>query len=174
MTAPRIMIVEDEVIISRDLEQTLQAKGYEVIATPSTAEEAIELVESISPDLILMDIVLKNNMDGLEAALHIGERFQTPVIFLTAYADKAKLERAKLDNTFGYILKPVNESELMCCIEVALYKHDQENKLKGQLKNCEQFSRTLLKREDRIRELREENKGLKHKIDTMADVAATQ
>lgn len=167
MTATRIMIVEDELIISRDLEQILQAKGYTVVATPASAEEAIDLAGSVHPDLILMDIVLRENMDGLEAALHIGERFQIPVIFLTAYADKAKLERAKLGNTFGYILKPINENELICCIEMALYKHGQSGELKAQLENCERFGRTLLKREDRIRELREENRTLKDKIDTL-------
>jgi len=171
MESTRIMIVEDEAIIRKDLEEMVLGFGAEVVSTPATAEDAVLQTEETRPDLILMDIVLKGPMDGIEAAEQIGERFQTPVIFLTAYADTAKLKRAKLDNTFGYIVKPVNESKLICAIEIALYKHQLERGLHDKLDEYESFNPLLLKREIRIRELRNENQMLKRRLRELTDKA---
>jgi len=167
MKSTRIMIVEDEAIVRQNIEQTLLELGYEVVAALAAAEDAVRQVEEIQPDLILMDIVLKGSMDGIEAAAQIGERFHTPVIFLTAYADRAKLKRAKLGNTFGYIVKPVTESELSCAIEIALYKWSLEKGMHDQLDEYESFSTLLLKREIRIRQLREENLAMKQQLEAL-------
>jgi len=158
------MIVEDEAIVRKDIEQILLESGYQVIATPSTAEGAVSQAGNLKPDLILMDIVLKGSMDGIEAARMIGDRFAIPVVFLTAYVDKEKLRRAKISNTFGYIVKPITESELSCGIEIALYKSRLEKGMKNQIVEYEGFNALLLKREIRIRELREENQALRQRI----------
>jgi len=165
MKASRIMIVEDEAIVRRDIEQMILESGYQVVATASTAKEAINRAGNLKPDLILMDIVLKGSMDGIEAAEQIGKQCDIPIVFLTAYADKKKLRRAEISNTFGYIVKPVNESELSCGIEIALYKHRLEKGMMDQVEEYESFNALLLKREISIRELREENLALKHRLE---------
>jgi len=167
MNHPGIMVVEDEAIIREDLGQMLMELGYEVRAKARTAEDAISKAEKTRPNLILMDIVLKGDMDGIEAAWQIGERFDIPSIFLTAYADKEKLARAKLSNTFGYIVKPVNESTLSCCIDIALYKHGLQKDMRDEIEIYDSSSALLLNREIRIRALREENLFLKDKLQTL-------
>jgi len=124
------MIVEDEMVVAGDIKRTLQDKEYEVSSVVSSGEEAIKKAEADNPDLVLMDIVLKGEMDGIETAKQIRSRFNIPVLYLTAYADEKTLTRAKITEPFGYIVKPFHEKELHSNIEMALYKHKAERKLK--------------------------------------------
>ena len=126
MDKTRIMVVEDEGIIAKDIQISLQQLGYEVPAVVPSGELAVQKAEELMPDLILMDIVLQGEMDGIEAANRIRTLLNIPVIYLTAYADKKTLERAKIAEPFGYILKPFEERELHTNIETALYKHKLE------------------------------------------------
>ena len=118
----RILIVEDERIIAIDLQRRLEKFGYQVAGVASTAERAIELAHELLPDIILMDIMLSGETDGIDAALAIRERARIPVIFLTAYADERTLERAKAAEPYGYVLKPFKERELYTTIDMALHK----------------------------------------------------
>ncbi len=122
MAKTRILVVEDESIIAADIVMSLRNLGYEVIATVPSGEQAISKVEADNPDIILMDIVLKGRMDGIEAAEQIHSRFRVPVVFLTAYADEKTLERAKITGPFGYIMKPFQNTDLRVGVEIAIYK----------------------------------------------------
>ena len=125
-----ILIVEDEWIVAEDIKRSLQHHGYTVSNIIPSGEEALEMVEEKRPDLILMDIMLKGDMDGIEAASQIHSRFDIPVVYLTAYADEKVLHRAKYTEPFGFILKPFEERELNSSIEITLFKHRMEKKLK--------------------------------------------
>ena len=130
MSEKKILIVEDEIITAKDIKESLQDMGYTVIAVVSSGEEAIKKINEDNPDLVLMDIMLQGEMDGIETAKQIRSHFNIPVVYLTAYSDKEILERAKITEPFGYIIKPFNERELNTNIEIAIYKHDMERKLK--------------------------------------------
>lgn len=130
MNDTRIMIVEDERIVAKDLQFRLQGLGYEVAGMASEGHDAISKAGSMRPNLVLMDIRLENGMDGIEAAEQIRNQLDIPVVFLTAYADQATLARAKITEPFGYILKPFEERELQSTIEIALYRHKAEQKLR--------------------------------------------
>lgn len=130
MTNAHVLVVEDEDIIAKDIQNRLKGLGYAVCALVSSGEEAIKEAEETHPDLVLMDIILKGEMDGIEAAEQIRDRFNIPVVYLTAYADDKTLQRAKITEPFGYILKPFEEKELYMAIEIALYKHKVEEELK--------------------------------------------
>jgi PAS domain S-box-containing protein len=130
MTSARIMIVEDENVVALDIQSRVESLGYSVVATVRSGEKAIEKVAQTRPDLVLMDIRLKGALDGIQAAGHIHARFDIPVIYLTAYADQETLQRAQVTEPYGYILKPFEVRELHSSIEMALYKHETEKKLK--------------------------------------------
>ncbi len=130
MAKTQIMVVEDEGIVAMDIETRLKSLGYAVPAMASSGEEAIEKAANTRPDLVLMDIKLKGATDGVEAAEQIRDRFDIPVVYLTAYVDDDTLQRAKVTEPFGYIIKPFEERELHTAIETALYKHEMERKLK--------------------------------------------
>lgn len=140
MDKKQILVVEDERIIAEVIRKNLLSLGYEVPAIVSTGEKSIEKVEELSPDLVLMDIMLKGEMDGIEAAEKIRSRFNIPVVYLTAYSDQKVLERAKITEPYGYILKPFRERELQINIEIALYRHEMGKKIKESRK---WFSTTL-------------------------------
>lgn len=125
-----LLVVEDEVIIAANLQSKLEDLGYSVLALAHSGEEALEKMAGHHPDLVLMDIQLAGEIDGIETAAHIRERFGIPVIFLTAYADEETLQRAKITEPFGYILKPFTIRELRANIEMALYKYQMERKLR--------------------------------------------
>jgi PAS domain S-box-containing protein len=141
MTGKNILIVEDEIITAKDIKECLQDNGYVVPAIVSSGEEAVKKVKEENPDLVLMDIMLKGKMDGIETARQIRSISTIPIVYLTAYSDKNILERAKITEPFGYILKPFNERELHINIEIALYKH----KMERELKESEQWLASLLK-----------------------------
>ena len=130
MNKIRILIVEDESIVAIDLKKTLQNLNYEVIDIARTAEKAIKLSLEKIPDLILMDIMLEGEMTGIDAALEIRKHKDIPIIYLTAYANQSTLSQAKVTEPFGYILKPFDEKNLLSTIEMALYKHSVDLKLK--------------------------------------------
>ena len=117
-----ILIVEDERIVARDLQETLLNLGYDAFAVASSAEEAIAKAAEKCPDLVLMDVRIKGQRDGIETAQILRERFEVPVVYLTAHSDDATLERAAKTEPFGYLLKPVNPAELRSAIEVSVYK----------------------------------------------------
>ncbi len=131
----KILVVEDESIIALNIKKKLKSFGYTVPAIVSTGEEAIKMTEITFPDLILMDVMLKGDMDGVQAIEEIRKRFDIPVIYLTAYSDDEVLERAKLTQPYGYIVKPFKANDLHTNIEIALYKHKME-KNAGKKDDC--------------------------------------
>lgn len=130
MKQARILVVEDECIVAADIQARLESLGYDVPTTAASGEKAVEKAGMLRPDLVLMDIQLKGLMDGVEAADQIRRRFGIPVIYLTANADHPTVQRAKVTEPFGYVIKPFEERELHTAIEVALYKHQAEQTLK--------------------------------------------
>ncbi|NJK70354.1 MAG: hybrid sensor histidine kinase/response regulator [Microcoleus sp. CSU_2_2] len=133
----KILVVEDEVIVAEDIAGRLKKLGYTVTATVSSGEEAIEKIAENQPDLVLMDIVLKGHMDGVTAAEKIQSNTNIPTVFLTAYADDKTLQRAKLTNPFGYIVKPFQQNDLRVAIEIALHRHEIETKMRQALQDSE-------------------------------------
>ncbi|MGH9557716.1 MAG: response regulator [Bryobacteraceae bacterium] len=123
----KVLVVEDEGLIALDICGRLRSMGHEVVASVGTAAEAIE--KASEADIVLMDIRIDGHADGVEAAQAIRERFHVPVVFLTAHADRATLERAKSAGPFGYVLKPLAHASLKAAIEIALYKHGMERRL---------------------------------------------
>lgn len=130
MANVRILLVEDDAIARLDVQTALDKGGYEVAGMAASGEEAIILADSLSPDLVLMDIRLEGVMDGIEAAGEISRRYDIPIIYLTVYADDETVHWAKVSGPFGFLLKPVDYRELKSAIEVALYKHQMERELR--------------------------------------------
>jgi len=127
---PRIMIVEDESIVAHDIRKTLQLYGYEVLSVESSGESALERFSKDPPDLVLMDIMLKGRLDGIETSRQIHTLYGVPVIFLTSYSDDRLLEQAKKTEAFGYLIKPYQDRELKTVVEMVLYKAKMERILK--------------------------------------------
>jgi len=125
----KIMVVDDEAVITTQLEESLTSMGYEVAGSVYSGKEAVEMARHLRPDLILMDIVMPGKLDGIDAAEIIKEKQDIPVIFLTAYADDNLINRARNSEPFGYIVKPFQEREIKAAIEVALYKKEMERRL---------------------------------------------
>lgn len=142
MSKPTIMIVEDEFIIADDLKERLKDIGYHVSAWVTSGEAAIEQSGQDRPDLILMDIMLEGEIDGIEAAEHIRKQFNIPIVFMTAFSDREIIERAKTTGSFGYILKPFENKLLDITIDMALCKAEMEKK----------FLRTQDELEKRVKE----------------------
>ncbi len=125
--SPQILIVEDEIIVAEDLKEILEGMGYRVTGIAGTGTEAVDLAGRLRPDLILMDIVLDSSeIDGIEAAERIRRKSDIPVIYVTAFADDATLDRAKATGPTGYIIKPYNERDLRTAIELALSRNAVE------------------------------------------------
>jgi signal transduction histidine kinase len=129
----RILAVEDEQIVARDLRFRLMKLGYEVAGLAASKAEALDLVERAMPDLVLMDIRLNGIPEGIDAAGEIRKRFDLPVVYLTGHSDADTLSRAKLTEPFGYILKPFEDRELQVLIETAVYKHKTERCIRERL-----------------------------------------
>ncbi|MEW6529740.1 MAG: response regulator [Thermodesulfobacteriota bacterium] len=140
MTAERILIVEDEVVVALELESHLIAQSYVVAGICAYGEEAIEKAASLRPDLVLMDIKLAGSVDGVEASQCIHRLYDIPIVFLTAYSDEPTLQRAKTSEPFGYLVKPFSEAELRTTIEVALHKHHRDKRAK---ESAIRFSRIM-------------------------------
>jgi PAS domain S-box-containing protein/putative nucleotidyltransferase with HDIG domain len=125
----KVFVVEDETIISMGIQNVLDKFGYSVLGTATTGEEAIEKITKNQPDLVLMDIMLKGRLNGIEASRLLISRMNIPIIFLTSYSDDDMIKQAREIGAYGYILKPINERELYSSIEIALYKNEIDRKL---------------------------------------------
>lgn len=123
---PKILIVEDETIVAKDIQNVLQKNNYEVIGTADNAEVAMNYISKNLPDVILMDIMIKGNMNGIELSQKIKAEYAIPIIFLTAYSDPTTLEKAKLIEPYSYITKPFKNSDILSAIEITLFKHQKE------------------------------------------------
>jgi len=141
MADAKILVVEDENIVAKDIENSLKSLGYAVSAVVSSGEEAVKSAEDTHPDLVLMDIVLKGEMDRVQAAEQIHDQFNIPVVYLTAYADEKTIQRATTTEPFGYIVKPFERRELQSSIKVALCR----NKTESKLRKSEESLATILK-----------------------------
>ncbi len=154
MKKTRIMIVEDEGLIAQRIKISLERMGCEVVAAASRGEEAMEKAAGLKLDLIMMDIMIKGEVDGIETAIQIREKYDIPVIYLTAYGDGKTLERAKASKPVGYILKPINDLQMQAAIEIGLHIHQTEQKLKVSERKLQEERALLTRRvEERAREL---------------------
>jgi PAS domain S-box-containing protein len=153
-----ILVVEDEIIVAKDMQLKLEKLGYVVISIVSTGEDAIKQVEISHPDLVLMDIRLEGKMDGIQAANHIRNNYNIPVIFITAYGDEDTFTRAKITEPFGFILKPFEIRELHSNIEIALYRHKVEKELNNHRHNLEKLI------DERTKDLKISNQRLQREI----------
>lgn len=148
------MIVEDENFVARDLQMSLEGMGYTVNSMVPSGELAIREIEEKRSDLVLMDIVLQGEMDGIETAEEINSRFDIPVIFITAHGEDKMFERAKITEPLGYVVKPFNKEELRKTIKIGLYKHRAEverktliQKLKSEIAERKKMEEALLQSE---------------------------
>jgi PAS domain S-box-containing protein len=137
------LIVEDESIEAMNFEQSLKSFGYEVVGIVSNGKDAVNKAASFKPDLILMDIVLKGDMDGIEAAGYIKEEFDIPIVYLTAHPEQSAIDRAKLTSPYGYLIKPVSKTDLKNTIELALYKNQMEVELRKSEKKYRNLYSTM-------------------------------
>ena len=128
----RIMIVEDEGIIAGHIATRLEKTGYTVAGIFGSSEEALAEIPDRRPDLILMDIRIKGALDGIETAARVRERFDIPVIYLTAHTDRQTIDRAKITGAFGFLTKPIHHTSLATSIEMALHKHNSEREVRQQ------------------------------------------
>ncbi len=137
MNPLKILVVEDEVIVAEDIAGRLKKLGYAVAGTVFSGEEAIKKAAETQPDLVLMDIVLKGEMDGVTASEKIRNNSDIPTVFLTAYADEKTLQRAKMTDPFGYIVKPFQQNDLRVAIEIAAHRREIETKMRKALQASE-------------------------------------
>jgi CheY-like chemotaxis protein len=142
-TGINILVVEDEIITARDIESKLKKIGYNICDIASSGKEAIQKAEEHIPDLVLMDITLEGDMDGIEAAGQIEKLLHIPFIYLTAHSDLDTLHRAKITEPYGYIVKPFTHRDLIITIGMALYKHKMEMKMKAITEMLRLFLRPL-------------------------------
>ncbi len=140
MSKTRILIVEDESIIALDLKTRLERMGYVVTAIASKGEDAFSIASEDKPDIVLMDIKLAGKIDGIQTADRMREFFSLPIIYLSAFSDDATLERAKISQPFGYIVKPVTDQDLRSSIEISLHNH----KMQQRIEESEQWLTSML------------------------------
>lgn len=141
---PRVLVVEDEAIVARDIALQLSELGYQCAGIASNAEQAIAMATELAPDLVLMDIQLGGPTDGIAVAETIRHQYALPVVFITAYSADEILARAKLTEPYGYILKPFTDRELRVTLTMALYKHQAEAKLQTSSRQLKALSRHVL------------------------------
>ncbi len=156
-----ILVTEDESIVRKDIEQTLEKIGYNVVGAADNGEDAIDLAVRLRPDVILMDIMLKGDMNGIAAAEEIKRTLDVPIIFLTAYADRSTLGEAKLAEPHGYILKPFKDVDLQTSIEMAIHKFSKEQE--ARLEN--EFLRNMAEHKESAEYLFVKNRSRLMKID---------
>ncbi|MDQ1275825.1 MAG: two-component system, response regulator PdtaR [Euryarchaeota archaeon] len=128
MSEGRILIVEDEHIVAMGIKRMLKNMGYTLVGVASSGEDAINKAENTFPDLVLMDIMLRGEINGIEAAKEIKERFDVPIVYLTACSESKIVERAWKTGPSGYVVKPFDEKDLQKSINVALSRHKMEKK----------------------------------------------
>lgn len=159
MQRTKILVVEDERIIAKDIKMSLEGLGYDVCALVASGEDVIEMAKRENPDLLLMDIMLKGEIDGIETVNQLRSHLDVPVVYLTAYADDNILQRAKVTEPMGYLIKPFKDRELHSAIEMALYKHRMEAKREKAYEELE------MKVEERTAELFMANEVLEKEIE---------
>ncbi len=164
MPQVKLLLVEDEVIISLDITRILQSLGYEVLATVPTAEEAISLAQTLRPNLVLMDIILKGDLDGIEAAKIIRRTTGIPVVYLTGNADTHTVRRARESGPYGYVLKPVTTQSLFSTIDTALRRFELEDQIQKQNEELAMLNEELQSTNEELletqRELEKRNRDL--------------
>lgn len=124
-----VYIVEDESIVAKDIQNSLKKLGYNVLGISNNGADAIKNIVDLEPSIVLMDIMIKGPMTGIDVAETIKKEYNIPVIFLTAYADESTLAKAKITEPYGYILKPFKEIDLHSTIEMAIYKHKKDSEV---------------------------------------------
>ncbi len=139
MPIAKVLIVEDEAITALDIKRTLEKLNYEIIGISDRGEEALKMIDSTDPDIILMDITLKGELDGIETARLMNIRSKIPIVYLTAHYDDETIERSKTTNPYGFLLKPLNDRDLNSCLRMALFRFDAENKLQDTEKQLSEF-----------------------------------
>ncbi|MBF0336361.1 MAG: response regulator [Nitrospirae bacterium] len=169
MVKTRIMVVEDEWIIATSLKEMLEGLDYNVCSVVFSGEDAVKKAEDERPDIILMDILLRGDMDGIEAAENISAFLNIPIVYLTSYTDDKTLQRAKETDPFGYIIKPFEKRELRIIIEMALYKHNMERKLKEKSRQLEELNKNL---ESKVRDEIEKGRRKEHMLIQQSKLAA--
>jgi DNA-binding LytR/AlgR family response regulator len=122
----KVLIVEDESIVAKDIQHILSKNNFEVLGVASNADTALNYISQQTPDIILMDIMIKGNMNGIELTHKIKEEYDIPVIFLTAYADTTTLDKVKVVEPYAYITKPFKNSDVLSAIEISLYRHKKD------------------------------------------------
>ena len=167
-TMSRILIVDDDFTIKLELEEMLTAIGYDIVGTAENGEQAFEMAKALNPDLILMDIVMRGDMDGISAAEKIRRESDIPIAFITGYGDPEYVERAKMVEPFSYVMKPFDEKEIRAVVEIALYKRDMELKLKKAYDRLERsnrdFKKEIAERKKAEEVLRQSKKNLENLI----------
>ncbi len=156
-----LLVVEDEPLIAKDVCSSLEELGYSVLDTSKTGEGAIEMAGELEPDLVLMDIRLKGEIDGTEATHQIWEKFRLPVVYLTAHSDETTLEKAKSGGAYGYLTKPVEKHDLRNALEMAVNKHRMEEKL---LEKERQIHKLELEKREKLAALGKMAGGITHDI----------
>lgn len=131
MSKTKILVVEDESIVAKDIQNSLIKLGYDVPTTASSAVTAFDKLDELKPDLVFLDIKLKGDIDGIQIAERIKTEYDIPVIFLTSYVDKSTLDRAKVTEPYGYLVKPFNENDLQSTVEMAIYKFKKDQELRA-------------------------------------------
>ena len=124
------LLVDDDFTIKLEIAEMLTAKGYDVVGMAENGLQSIEMAQNLNPDLILMDIVMPGDMDGIAAAEKIRQESDIPIVFITGYGGPEYVERAKAVEPFGYVMKPFDEKEISAVVEIALYKSKMELQLK--------------------------------------------
>ncbi|MGK7905404.1 MAG: ATP-binding protein [Hormoscilla sp.] len=140
MSKQKVLVVEDEIIIAMDIRNSLRSMGYEVPAIASSGEKALEKVAELQPDLVLMDIILKGKMDGVETATKIRKDFNIPVVYLTAHSDVYTLNRAKATGPFGYVVKPFEMRDLQTTIDIAIARSQAEDEMRKAIEKEKELS----------------------------------
>ena len=157
----KIIVVDDEVVIALGLQERLTTMGYEVIDIAHTGEEAVEKARSLQPDLMLLDIMIPEKLDGITVAEIVKAELDIPVIFITAFSEDQIIDRAKQAEPYGYIIKPFQDRELKAAIEVALYKKEMEQRLREAEEQLQKAHDELERRvEERTRELEVQKNSL--------------
>ncbi|MEA3285974.1 MAG: response regulator [Candidatus Marinimicrobia bacterium] len=131
----RILVVEDDIQMSKFIQFKLDYLGYEVVGDAVNCEQALQRSQMLKPDLVLMDIMLKGSEDGIETAQKIIDLQHVPIIYLTAHEDEILFDRAKITEPFGYLIKPFNDRDLRIVIETSLYRHAQDKRIKKALQD---------------------------------------